>query len=104
MNRRSFVWTLAASILALTPIVEAQQGEKLARVGVLFIGGKDQPHLESFRQGLRDLGYVEGKNIILVYRYAEGNEDRLGALTAELVREKVDSISSHLKVVHKRGD
>ncbi len=92
MNRRSFVWILAASILALAPIVEAQQGGKLARVGVLFIGGKDQPHLESFRQGLRDLGYVEGKNIILMYRYAEGNEDRLGALTAELVRDKVDVI------------
>jgi putative ABC transport system substrate-binding protein len=92
MNRRSFVWIVAASILAITATVHAQPGGKPGRVGVLFIGGKDQPHLESFRQGLRDLGYVEGKNVILIYRYAEGKEDRLGALTAELVRDNVDVI------------
>ncbi|MGH7886572.1 MAG: ABC transporter substrate-binding protein, partial [Candidatus Binatia bacterium] len=59
---------------------------------ILFIGGRDQPHLESFKQGLRDLGYVEGKNIILLYRYAEGKQDRLTELAAELVQEKVDII------------
>ena len=51
---------------------EAQQAKKIPRIGFLFIGSKDQPHLESFRQGLRDLGYVEGKNIAIEYRYAEG--------------------------------
>jgi putative ABC transport system substrate-binding protein len=81
---------LAAAVLAIAPISEAQQSGRLARVGVLFIGGKDQPHLESFKQGMRDLGYVEGKNVVFLYRYAEGNEARLGALTEELVRDKVD--------------
>ena len=65
---------------------------KLPRVGILFIGGRDQPHLESFKQGLREHGYTEGKNIVLIYRYAEGKEERLADLAAELVGEKVDVI------------
>ena len=92
MNRKIFIWMLATVVLAIAPFVEAQQSGKVARVGVLFVGGKDQPYLELFKQGLRDLGYVEGKNIILVYRYAEGDEARFGALTTELVRDKVDVI------------
>ncbi len=71
---------------------QAQQPSKLPRVGILFIGGRDQPHLESFKQGLRERGYVEGKNIILEYRYAEGKRDRLERLAAELVRDQVDVI------------
>ncbi len=66
--------------------------KEFSRVGILFIGGKDQPHLESFKQGLRERGYTEGKNIILIYRYAEGKGERLADLAAELVREKVDVI------------
>ncbi len=66
--------------------------EKIPRAGILFIGGREQPHLESFKQGLRERGYIEGKNITLVYRYAEGKEERLADLAAELVREKVDVI------------
>ncbi len=69
---------------------EAQQSGKLLRVGILFVGGKDQPHLESFRQGLRERGYTQGQNIILEYRYAEGRQERLADLAAELVRDKVD--------------
>jgi putative ABC transport system substrate-binding protein len=61
-------------------------------VGILFIGGRDQPHLEAFKQGLRERGYLEGKNILLEYRYAHGKEDRLRELAAELVRLKVDVI------------
>ena len=79
-----------ALLLAVAVLAQAQQPGKLSRVGILFIGGRDQPNLESFKQGLRDLGYTEGKNIILEYRYAEGNQERLGDLAAELVREKVD--------------
>jgi putative ABC transport system substrate-binding protein len=71
---------------------KAQQPGKVPRVGMLFIGGHDQPHLESFKQGLRERGYVEGKNLVIEYRYAEGRQERLAALAAELVREKVDVI------------
>ena len=54
------------------------------------MGSKDQPHLDSFHQGLRDLGYVEGKNIAIEYRYAEGKPDALPKLAAELVGLNVD--------------
>ena len=80
---------LFALIIGLAP---ARAADKIPRVGVLFIGGRDQPHLESFKQGLHEAGYTEGKNIILVYRYAEGKEERLADLAAELVGEKVDVI------------
>src|ERR1044071_4426868 len=70
----------------------AQAQSKIPRIGILFIGGRDQPHLEEFKQGLRELGYSEGKNIVLEYRYAEGNYDRLPELAREFVREKVDII------------
>ena len=73
-------------------LAQAQQTGKPPRVGMLFIGGRDQPHLESFKQGLRERGYVDGRNLRFVYRYAEGKEDRLEELAAELVRDKVDVI------------
>src|SRR6185295_16291977 len=85
-------FALCAMLLAPCSAAAAQQPGKLPRVGILFIGGRDQPHLESFKQGLRERGYVEGKNIILKYRYAEGNRDRLEGLAAELVRDQVDVI------------
>jgi len=92
MTKKILILLLATHFLLICSFADAQQPGKLPRVGVLFIGGRDQPHLESFKQGLRDLGYVEGKNIILVYRYAEGKEERLADLAAELVREKIDVI------------
>ncbi len=85
-------FALGALLLALGFPAQAQQAAKVPRVGILFIGGKDQPHLESFKQGLRERGYTEGKNVILVYRYAEGKQERLAELAAELVGEKVDVI------------
>jgi putative ABC transport system substrate-binding protein len=88
-----FAFTLGALLSALiNGSAPAGAEEKIPRAGILFIGGRDQPHLESFKQGLRERGYMEGKNIILVYRYAEGKEERLADLAAELVREKVDVI------------
>ena len=71
---------------------EAQQQGKTARIGILFYGSRDQPHLGSFKQGFRALGYVERKNIAFEYRYAEGKPDRLAALAADLVRLPVDAI------------
>jgi putative ABC transport system substrate-binding protein len=90
---RSFLVALMAAVGFLCGVAaDAQQTGKLARVGMLFIGGQDQPHLESFKQGLRERGYIEGKNLVLVYRYAAGRQDRLIELATELVRSKVDVI------------
>ena len=92
MKRKITVLTLCAVLFALCFFAEAQQAKKIPRVGILFIGGRDQPHLEAFKQGLREHGYTEGKNIVLDYRYAEGKVDRLPSLAAELVQLKVDVI------------
>jgi putative tryptophan/tyrosine transport system substrate-binding protein len=83
---------LIAIFLVVNFTVEAQQAKKIPRVGILFIGSRNQPHLEAFKQGLRERGYIEDKNIVLEYRYAEGNNHRLRELAAELVRDKVDVI------------
>jgi ABC-type uncharacterized transport system substrate-binding protein len=91
-GKKVFCLALGAILLALNFPVEAQQLAKVPRIGVLFIGGRNQPHLQAFKQGLRERGYTEGKNIILEYRYAEGKEDRLPLLASELVHLKVDVI------------
>src|SRR5262245_6270516 len=83
MRKTVIASVLSAMFFALGLSAEAQQLTKIPRIGFLFIGSKDQPHLDSFRQGLRDLGYVEGKNIAIEYRYAEGKPDALPALAAE---------------------
>ena len=80
------------ALLFLTLGAQAQPAPKIPRIGIVFIGGRDQPHLASFKQGLRERGYIEGKNIHLEYRYAEGRYDRLPGLAADLAREKVDVI------------
>jgi ABC-type uncharacterized transport system substrate-binding protein len=74
----------------------AQQTTKVPRIGFLFVNfpSSTPARYEGFRQGLRELGYVEGKNIVIESRYAEGKVDRLPALLAELVRLKVDVIVS----------
>jgi putative ABC transport system substrate-binding protein len=83
---------VAVVLLALGVTAEAQQAKKVPRIGILFIGSRNQPHLESFKQGLRERGYTEGKNIAIEYRYAEGRQDQLPELAAELVQLKVDVI------------
>jgi len=85
-----FCLALCAVLFAFGSYAQAQS--KIPRVGILFIGGRDQPHLEAFKQGLRERGYNEGKNIALDYRYAESKVDRLPALATELVQLKVDVI------------
>jgi putative ABC transport system substrate-binding protein len=86
-----FITLTSLTLFAALP-AEAQQPAKVPRIGFLFIGSKDQPHLESFRQGLRDVGYVEGKNVAIEYRYAEGKPDALPVLAAELVALNLDVI------------
>jgi len=81
-------------LFAVGIITEAQQPAKIPRIGYLSAASRSTSpaRIEAFRQGLRDLGYVEGKNIVIEYRFAEGKLDRLPALVAELVRLKVDLI------------
>jgi len=92
-TRREFIGTLAGGIVAAPLAAEAQQAAKVARIGYLTFSLGVSPHLpEAFRQGLRDLGYVEGRTVVIEYRDAEGKADRLPALAAELVALKVDVI------------
>jgi putative ABC transport system substrate-binding protein len=86
--------TLTLSLLVAPLTAEAQQATKVYRIGRLHPGSPTEPdpNLEAFRQGLRDLGYVEGQNLVLEARYAEGNPERLPDLAAGLVRLKVDVI------------
>jgi putative ABC transport system substrate-binding protein len=89
-----FGFVLFAMLVALCLPSQAQQPTKVPRIGSLYAGtpSTQSARIEAFRQGLRDVGYVEGKNIVIEYRWAEGKFDRLPALVAELVRLKVDII------------
>jgi len=93
ISRRTFVGALAGGLLAVPLAAEAQQTAKIARIGYLAVYRAPSPHLgEAFRQGLRDLRYVEGRNVVIEFRDAEGKLDRLPALAAELVALQVDVI------------
>jgi putative tryptophan/tyrosine transport system substrate-binding protein len=85
---------IAVVLLAFRVAVEAQQPKKVPRIGYLSFSSPSamSTRTEAFRQGLRELGYVEGKNIVIEWRSAEGKRDRLPSLAAELVRLKVDII------------
>jgi putative tryptophan/tyrosine transport system substrate-binding protein len=84
----------AGALLAVAVTIEAQQPKKVARIGYLSGRGDSPsaPPVEAFRQGLRDRGYTEGKNILVEYRSVEGKLDRASSLVAELVRLKVDLV------------
>jgi putative ABC transport system substrate-binding protein len=93
VHRRAFICTLAGGFLAAPLAVEGQQG-KVYRIGYLTSGFKEvpgsNPGLAPFSQSLRELGYVEGRNVIMEIRYAEGRTERFPALAVELVNLKVD--------------
>ena len=93
-NLKLVACALCAVLFALCVSAEAQQPKKVPRVG--YLAGPSLSSMsartEAFRQGLRELGYVEGKNIVIEYRYAEGKLERVPALAAELVHLKVDVI------------
>jgi ABC-type uncharacterized transport system substrate-binding protein len=102
-DRRAFITMMGASVFALgftlaSPPAEAQSTPKVYRIGYLAQGSGSGAAsllpLEGFRQGLRELGWVEGQNIVIEYRYAEGQIDRLPGLAEELVRLKVDVIAA----------
>jgi putative ABC transport system substrate-binding protein len=94
MERRSFLALVPGSLLAAPLAAEAQQAEKVYRIGMLerTSSAINAANLNGFRQGLRELGYVEGKNFIIEYRSADGRDERFPGLATELVRLKVDLI------------
>jgi len=94
MGKKNVIWLLATFLLTTVPLGEAQQPAKIPRIGFLSPGGSpgNDFRYEAFQQGLRDLGYVVGKNIAIEYRYAEGKLDRLPTLASELVSLKLDII------------
>ena len=83
-------------LLAVAVIAQAQQPTKISRIGRLAIASQsaESARIEAFRKGMRDLGYVEGKNIVVEWRFADGKLDRLPAQAAELVRLKLEIIVS----------
>jgi putative ABC transport system substrate-binding protein len=93
MNPKLF-WLITAILLAFFHPAEAQQPKKVPRIGYLsaFTPSAGGPLLEAFRQGLRELGYVEGQNIFIDYRWAEGRPDRFPILAGEMVQLRDDAI------------
>ena len=94
MSKKIFYVALCAMLFALCSSAEAQQPKKVPRIGYLSSGdpATESARAEAIRLALRELGYIEGQNIAIEYRYAEGKRDRFPELAAELVRLKVDII------------
>jgi putative ABC transport system substrate-binding protein len=92
VTKKITLWQLATLLLATVSLVQAQQPTKIPRIGYLGLGSASisPGRIEAFRQGLRELGYVEGKSIVIDYRYSGEKIDRLPALADEVVRLKVD--------------
>jgi len=96
VREKFFIWLLVIFLVANVSVAQAQQPTKIPRIGFLVASNPSAvaARIDAFREGLRQLGYVEEKNIAIEFRYAEGKFDRLPALAAELVRLKVDIIVS----------
>jgi putative ABC transport system substrate-binding protein len=97
MIRKIFVWILTIMHLVIIPLADAQQRQRIPRIGFLQrratpTPATPDPLADAFLQGLREIGYVDGKNIKLEHRYAEGHSDRLAGLIAEFIQLKVDVI------------
>jgi putative ABC transport system substrate-binding protein len=94
MTKTIGIFVLAAALLIFLDLAAAQQPKKVSRIGYLdaFVSDPQSARLDAFRQELRKLGYIEGQNITIEYRFAEGKPDRLPELAAELVRLKLDVI------------
>jgi putative ABC transport system substrate-binding protein len=96
VKRRAFITLLGGAAATWPLATRAQQAPKIARIGYLVTGSLDSPETrkssDAFRQGLNELGYIEGQNIVIEYRAADGKIERLPALAAELARLKLDLI------------
>ena len=90
-NRKFLAYTFCAILLALSNAASAQQMPRLGFLGTTS-PSDISARIEMFRQGLREVGYIEGQNIVIEYRWAEGRPDRLSKLAAELVNLRVDII------------
>ena len=90
MNRRRFLRTVSVILLGGPLVTEAQQARRVPRIGVLGELSPADPFLAAFRHGLRELGYIEGQNIVVDYRYAQGVVERFPELLAELIRLNVE--------------
>jgi putative ABC transport system substrate-binding protein len=94
MNRRTAIRRLATVILSIGSLAHAQQAKRTPRIGYLSLAAKPSPRDEAFVQGLRDLGWVDGQNITIEYRWAAGKVESLSSLADELVSLKVDIIAA----------
>ena len=93
MERRTFLASVGVVLLTSPLAADGQQAAKVARIGWLGTQSAGGPHLlAAFRQGLLELGYVEGRNVLIEYRYSAGKAEQLAALADELVALKVDVI------------
>jgi len=92
MESKSHFWLLATFFLTTAPLAEAQQPKKVPRIGYVINRSGPMQFDEAFRRGLRELGYVEGQNITVDYRWGEGKEERLPDMMAEIVRLKPDVV------------
>src|SRR5689334_7773920 len=94
MTKQILGFVLCAMLFTVSLPAQAQQPARIHRIGILSpsSGSFFSARVETFRQRLRQLGYIEGKNIVIEYRYAEGKRERMPDLAAELVRRKVDVI------------
>src|SRR5580658_7425937 len=100
ISRRRALVTIGAGVPALLPSLSLAQQPGVRRIGFLGIRSRStlshpDVYYDAFVQGMRDLGYVEGKNLAIEWRFAEGHKERLPALAADLVRAKVEVIVSH---------
>jgi putative ABC transport system substrate-binding protein len=106
MNRRMFISTVALSVTLAPLAADGQQTEKVRRIGFLSAAIAGSEIDDAFRQGLREHGYVEGQNLLIEWRFAEGRYDRLDGFAAELVRLKAEvvvTVSTEAALAAKRA-
>jgi putative ABC transport system substrate-binding protein len=108
VSKNVFPVALSAMLFALCSSADARQPGKIPRIGYVSASGHSSnpgAQIDAFRQGLRELGYVEGKNILVEYRYTEGMPDRIPSFVAEVVQLKVDVlVSSILRAIRAAKD
>src|SRR5262245_62929227 len=107
MNQK-LSWLLTFLVLATGALVEAQQPKKVPRIGYLAPGSpaSDSPRIDPFRQGLRELGYTEGQDIVIELRFAEGKSERLPAFSLQLkgIRPAAQALKLNLEEIETQFD